>query len=68
LIDKRDICSRWKGRQTLHEIGRAYGHVGKIKGPILTEQGRRIRRESSWLLYPLRLCFLAPPSEKRHGN
>ena len=24
-IDKREIWSRWKAGQTLHEIGRAYG-------------------------------------------
>jgi hypothetical protein len=24
-IDKRDIWSRWKAGQTLHDIGRAYG-------------------------------------------
>ncbi len=30
-IDKRDVWSRWKAGQTLHEIGRVYG---KCHNPI----------------------------------
>jgi len=29
-IDKREIWSRWKAGETLHEIGRAYGNRTRI--------------------------------------
>src|SRR5215472_1318997 len=38
-IDKRDICSRWKGRQTLHEIGRAYGKCHNAIRAVLLPRG-----------------------------
>jgi IS30 family transposase len=35
-IDKREIWSRWKSGQTLHEIGRAYGKChNTIRGGLL---------------------------------
>jgi len=38
-IDKRDIWSRWKGGQTLHEIGRAYGKCHNTIRVVLLPRG-----------------------------
>src|SRR5262252_4331526 len=43
-IDKREIWSRWKAGQTLHEIGRAYGKChNTIRGGIPPLARRRSR-------------------------
>jgi hypothetical protein len=38
-IDKRDIWSRWKAGQTLHEIGRAYGKCHNTIRAVLLPRG-----------------------------
>ena len=38
-IDKREIWSRWKAGQTLHEIGRAYGKCHNTIRAVLLPRG-----------------------------
>jgi hypothetical protein len=38
-IDKREIWSRWKAGQTLHEIGRAYGRCHNTIRAVLLPRG-----------------------------
>ena len=38
-IDKRDIWSRWKAGQTLHEIGRVYGKCHNAIRAVLLPRG-----------------------------
>ena len=38
-IDKRDVWSRWKAGQTLHEIGRAYGKCHNTIRAVLLPRG-----------------------------
>jgi hypothetical protein len=38
-IDKREIWSRWKSGQTLHEIGRAYGKSHNAFRAVLLPRG-----------------------------
>jgi hypothetical protein len=38
-IDKREIWSRWKAGQTLHEIGRAYGKCHNAIRAVLLPRG-----------------------------
>ena len=48
-IDKREIWSRWKAGQTLHEIGRAYGKCHNTIRAVLLPS----RRHSSVSPSPL---------------
>ena len=38
-IDKRDVWSRWKAGQTLHEIGRVYGKCHNTIRAVLLPRG-----------------------------
>jgi len=38
-VDKREIWSRWKAGQTLHEIGRAYGKCHNTIRAVLLPRG-----------------------------
>jgi len=38
-LDKRDIWSRWKAGETLHEIGRAYGKCHNTIRAVLLPRG-----------------------------
>ncbi len=45
-IDKRDVWSRWKAGQTLHEIGRAYGKCHYTIRAVLLPRGWRSHSQS----------------------
>ena len=52
-IDKREIWSRWKTGETLHEIGRAYGKCHNTIRAVLRPRGGippLARRRSRWAL------------------
>ena len=52
-IDKREIWSRWKAGETLHEIGRAYGKCHNTIRAVLLARGGippLARRRSRWAL------------------
>ena len=52
-IDKREIWSRWKAGETLHEIGRAYGKCHNTIRAVLLPRGGippLARRRSRWAL------------------
>ena len=52
-LDKRDIWSRWKAGETLHEIGRAYGKCHNTIRAMLLPRGGippLARRRSRWAL------------------
>jgi IS30 family transposase len=54
-IDKRDIWSRWKAGQTLHEIGRAYGKChNTIRAVLLPRGGIPLARRRSRLALTFR--------------
>ena len=44
-IEKRDVWSRWKAGQTLHEIGRAFGILGwkSLVSKILSRMNLPVR-------------------------